>query len=57
MCTLRPKEHGGLESTQYSRRKTKRNGDLKKIFFKRGTIDHLNSDSYQTVPENMKIQI
>lgn len=37
--------------------KNKKNGDLKKIFFKCGTTDHLNSDSYQTVPENMEIQI
>lgn len=28
--------------------KNKKNGDLKKIFFKCGTTDHLNSDSYQT---------
>lgn len=40
-----------------SQEKNKKNGDPKNIFFKSGTIDHLHSDSYQTVPDNMKIQI
>lgn len=40
-----------------SQEKNKKNGDPKNIFFKSGTTDHLNSDSYQTVPGFWKMSV